>query len=144
MLSKSEVFEFLLSFENGQFLIRIILSTYSCWFKDLFIEKVTKRSSKTLLCLVTFSMNKSLCKPKFRCGSDPNLQIIRCRWRSSSKQSWTKFCLKYVRHDESGFINDWTPTKFWSLCKRWRSNWQFDHNCCWTYSKVCISAYILS
>ena len=31
--------------------------------KDLFIEKVTKRSSKTLLCLVTFSMNKALlCK----------------------------------------------------------------------------------
>ena len=28
--------------------------------KDLFIEKVTKRSSVLLLCFVTFSMNKSL------------------------------------------------------------------------------------
>ena len=39
--------------------------------KDLFIEKVTKHSSKTLLCLVTFSMNKSLTNSRLIFKLDP-------------------------------------------------------------------------
>ena len=39
----------------------VLVCRWGLHSKDLFIEKVIK--TKTLLCLVTFSMNKSLCTP---------------------------------------------------------------------------------
>ena len=71
--------------------------------KDWFIEKVTKLSSKTLLCLVTFSMNQSLLTSIVQMDlmELKFLQFLKfwpvCCPVFNSIQFWFLFCFKNLR-----------------------------------------------